>query len=92
MFLLGDAFYTIGQSEEGQVMLTAMEGLAKKVHTETSFSDAVKVCFRLAKKITKRQKRKIPFISMIEIMFRATRANVRSALSELAHQEAKVSS
>merc|ERR1712002_1395755 len=35
------------------VMLTAMEGLAKKVKTETSFSDAVKVCFRLAKKITK---------------------------------------
>merc|ERR1712002_1182256 len=34
------------------VMLTAMEGLAKKVKTETSFSDAVKVCFRLAKKIT----------------------------------------
>merc|ERR1711887_215376 len=50
---LGDAFYSISQSEEGQVMLTAMEGLAMKVKTETSFSDAVKVCFRLAKKITK---------------------------------------
>ena len=52
MLSQGDAFYTISQSEEGQVMLTAMEGLAKRVNTETSFSDAIKVCFRLAKKIT----------------------------------------
>ena len=50
---LGDAFYEIGKSEEGQVMLQAMEGLARKIQTETSFKDAVKVCFRLAKKITK---------------------------------------
>ena len=50
---LGDAFYEIGQSEEGQIMLTAMEGLAGRIKTETSFKDGVKVCFRLAKKITK---------------------------------------
>merc|ERR1712183_64370 len=50
---LGDAFHEIGKTEEGQVMLVAMEGLAARIHTESSFKDAVKVCFRLAKKITK---------------------------------------
>ena len=44
---LGDAFHEIGQSEEGQIMLTAMEGLAGRIKTETSFKDGVKVCFRL---------------------------------------------
>lgn len=50
---LGLAFQEIGKTEEGQVMLYAMEGLASRIHTESSFKDAVKVCFRLAKKITK---------------------------------------
>merc|ERR1712202_2211 len=49
---LGDAFHEIGKTEEGQVMLVAMEGLASQIRTESSFKDAVKVCFRLAKKIT----------------------------------------
>merc|ERR1712096_211134 len=49
---LGDAFHEIGKTEEGQVMLVAMEGLATQIRTESSFKDAVKVCLRLAKKIT----------------------------------------
>merc|ERR1712203_495460 len=49
---LGGAFHEISKTEEGQVLLTAMEGLAKRIKTDVSFKDAVKVCFRLAKKIT----------------------------------------
>merc|ERR1712236_51999 len=49
---LGDAFHEIGKTEEGQIMLQAMEGLATQIRSESSFKDAVKVCFRLAKKIT----------------------------------------
>jgi len=50
---LGDAFYDISKTDEGQVLLLAMEGLATRIKNEGSFKDAVKVCFRLAKKITK---------------------------------------
>merc|ERR1712215_463040 len=49
---LGDAFHEIGKTEEGQIMLQAMEGLATQIRSESSFKDAVKVCSRLAKKIT----------------------------------------
>ena len=68
---LGSAFQEISKTEEGQVMLVAMEGLATRIkvrfriqwnsysrmsifclQSETSFKDAVKVCFRLAKRIT----------------------------------------
>ena len=74
---LGGAFREISKTDEGQVLLTAMEGqqthkfltklmryrvcvyfiiysagLAKRIKTDVSFKDAVKVCFRLAKKIT----------------------------------------
>merc|ERR1711881_666667 len=49
---LGGAFHEISKTDEGQVLLTAMEGLAKRIKTDVSFKDAVKVCFRLAKKIT----------------------------------------
>eukprot|EP00092_Neocalanus_flemingeri_P035352 GFUD01038465.1.p1 GENE.GFUD01038465.1~~GFUD01038465.1.p1 ORF type:complete len:167 (+),score=39.56 GFUD01038465.1:35-535(+) len=49
---LGEAFHEIGKTAEGQVMLVAMEGLAGQIRSESSFNDAVKVCFRLAKKIT----------------------------------------
>ena len=34
------------------MLLDSMEGLAKRIQTEGSFKDGVKVCFRLAKKIT----------------------------------------
>merc|ERR1712241_308575 len=50
---LGDAFHEISKTNEGQVLLGSMEGLATRIKTEGSFKDAVKVCFRLAKKITK---------------------------------------
>merc|ERR1712059_178598 len=49
---LGDAFHEIGKTKEGQTMLAAMEGLAGQIKSESNFKDAVKVCFRLAKKIT----------------------------------------
>merc|ERR1712059_231885 len=49
---LGDAFHDIWKTKEGQTMLAAMEGLAGQIKSESNFKDAVKVCFRLAKKIT----------------------------------------
>merc|ERR1711874_805496 len=49
---LGGAFHEISKTDEGQVLLCSMEGLATRIKTEVSFKDAVKVCFRLAKKIT----------------------------------------
>ena len=64
---LADAFHDISKTDEGQVLLCSMEGkqskclaqclvcisgLATRIRTEVSFKDAVKVCFRLAKKIT----------------------------------------
>merc|ERR1712025_1444268 len=49
---LGNAFHDISKTKEGTVLLDSMEGLAKRIQTEGSFKDAVKVCFRLAKKIT----------------------------------------
>merc|ERR1712227_1084568 len=49
---LGNAFHDISKTKEGTVLLDSMEGLAKRIQTEGSFKDGVKVCFRLAKKIT----------------------------------------
>ena len=49
---LGNSFYEISKTAEGQVMLGAMEGLVGQIKTESAFKDAVKVCFRLAKKMS----------------------------------------
>merc|ERR1712227_799 len=49
---LATAFHDISKTDEGQVLLCSMEGLATRIKSEVSFKDAVKVCFRLAKKIT----------------------------------------
>merc|ERR1711915_1060924 len=49
---LAAAFHEISQTDHGQMLLSALEGLATKIKTEVSFKDAVKVCFRLAKKIS----------------------------------------
>ena len=65
---LATAFHEISQTDHGQMLLSALEGessrskqsdvklivsgLATKIKTEVSFKDGVKVCFRLAKKIS----------------------------------------
>ena len=46
-----EAFHEIMKTEKGQVLLESVKGLAREIRSEGGFRDAVKVCFRLAKKI-----------------------------------------
>ena len=49
---LGVAFHGISGTPEGQKLIKAAEGFGKSIKDEAGFKDAVKVLFRLAKKIS----------------------------------------
>merc|ERR1711915_990380 len=49
---LSKSFKSVSESEHGQIALTALKGLASEVKTKEGLHDAVKISYRLAKRIS----------------------------------------